>query len=357
MVLLSFLRYSRRLRTRRSLGFCLVACVMAFSIMANAVCYYVFDRSVNADLTFGDAVWYSVISVTTIGYGDFSAQTLGARIGTIVFIVILGLSSFSVFLGMAIDGVSSTVSKGKRGMLKIMAKDHVLIVNFPGEARVRQIVEELRSDPAHNGVEIVIISDQITELPFVIENVLFVRGSPHDPDTYGRAVAKDARMAVVLSRDYSDPNSDAVAAAAVSVIASIEDEIHIVAECLDDSHRSLFRSVRCDAIVSGFSIAGNLLAQEIHDPGISQMIEMLTSNRTGATLYSTQVATDANEGYSELAKRLLDHGVNLIAVNRGSESLTNIVNLQAATGDCVIYASRKRYTWRELSVMTQQRVD
>lgn len=351
MVILSLVRFSRRLRARRSLGFCLVACVMAFSILANAICYYVFDRSVNTALTFGDAVWYSVISVTTIGYGDFSAQTLGARIGTIVFIVILGLSSFSVFLGMVIDGVSSIVSKGKRGILKIMAKDHVLIVNFPGEARVRQIVEEIRSDPEHHGVEIVVISDQINELPFLIENVLFVRGSPHDPDTYERAMTKDARMAVVLSRDYSDPNSDAVAAAAVSVIASIEDEIHIVAECLDDAHRSLFRSVRCNAIVSGFSIAGNLLAQEIHDPGISRMIEMLTSNRKGATLYSTQVAVDADEGYSDLAKSLLDHGVNLLAVNRGNESLTDLSNLQAATGDCVIYASRKRYTWAQLIAM------
>ena len=352
MVLLSLLRFSRRLRARRSLGFCLVACVMAFSILGNAICYYVFDGSVNDELTFGDAVWCSVISVTTIGYGDFSAQTLGARLGTIVFIVILGLSSFSVFLGMVIDGVSSTVSKGKRGMLKIMAKDHVLIVNFPGEARVRQIIEEIRSDPEHHGVEIVVVADQIEGLPFLIENVLFVRGSPHDPETYKRAMAKDARMAIVLSRDYSDPNSDAVAAAAVSVIASIEDKIHIVAECLDDAHRSLFRSVRCDAIVSGFSIAGNLLAQEIHDPGISRMIEVLTSNREGATLYSAKVAAAADSGYSDLAKRLLDHGVNLLAVNRGNESLTDLGSLHAAAGDCVIYASSKRYTWPQLTAMT-----
>ena len=89
MVLLSFIRFSRRLRARRSLGFCLVACVMAFSILGNAICYYVFDGRVNDELTFGDAVWCSVISVTTIGYGDFSAQTLGARLGTVVFIVIL----------------------------------------------------------------------------------------------------------------------------------------------------------------------------------------------------------------------------------------------------------------------------
>ncbi|HIE72608.1 MAG TPA: potassium channel protein, partial [Planctomycetes bacterium] len=196
MVLLRLIRFGRRLRARRSLGFCLVACVMAFSILGNAVCFYVFDRSVNPDVTFGDAVWYSVISVTTIGYGDFSAQTLGARLGTVVFIVIVGLSSFSVFLGMVIDGVSSRVSKGKRGILRIMAQDHVLIVNFPREARVRQIIEEIRSDPEHHGVEIVVISDQITELPFLIDNVLFVRGSPHDPETYKRAMAKKARMAI-----------------------------------------------------------------------------------------------------------------------------------------------------------------
>jgi voltage-gated potassium channel len=358
MILLRLVRFSRRLRARRSLGFFLVAGLMAASILGNALCFYLFDSAVKPELTIADALWYSVISMTTIGYGDFYAETTGARLGTIFFIVIVGLSAFSVFLGMLIDGVGSTVTKGKKGLLKAMARDHVLIVNFPAASRVRQILDELRSDPQHHGVEIVVVSDQIEELPFVIDNVLFVRGSPHDADTYRQANIDDARMAIVLSRDYADPSSDAVAAAAVSVISSLKDDVHIVAECLDDRHRALFESVRCDAIVSGLSIASNLLAQEIHDPGISRMIEVFTSNRRGSTLFSAQVDSRADTDvprarrYDELARDLLGRGINLMAVNRDEDSLTDLRKLEPRAGDTVIYASERRYSWHELLRVT-----
>ena len=48
----------------------------------------------------------------------------------------------------------------------IVAKDHILIVNFPSVSRVSQLVRELQSDPQHSEREIVIVSDQIQELPF-----------------------------------------------------------------------------------------------------------------------------------------------------------------------------------------------
>ena len=111
--------------------------------------------------------------------------------------------------------------------------------------------------------------------------------------------------------------------------------------------------MRCDAIVSGLSIASNLLAQEIHDPGISRMIEVFTSNRRGTTLFSAQVDGAADgPGYDNLAKQLLDRGINLMAVNRGDESLTDLRTLHPKDGDTLIYASDRRYTWPELARAT-----
>ena len=58
--------------------------LVALSIFGNAVTFYVFDGPLKPDLTFADAVWYSIISMTTIGYGDFSATSPGARAGTVL---------------------------------------------------------------------------------------------------------------------------------------------------------------------------------------------------------------------------------------------------------------------------------
>lgn len=131
----------------------------------------------------------------------------------VVFAILFGLSSFSLFFGMVLDSVAAAMSNATRGLI----------------ARI-----------------------------------------------------DDCRMAIVLSPDYADRSSDAVVAAAVSVIDRIKPDIYIVAECGDAKHLPLFESCHCDSVVLGMSIAGNLLVQEVHDPGIAQLIDVLTSNRRGS---------------------------------------------------------------------------
>lgn len=325
----------------------MVAALLVIAILGNAATFYGFERSVDPSITWADALWYSIISVTTIGYGDFSASTPGARIGTIVFIIVFGLSTFSLFFGMVVDWVAAAVTNAQKGLARAMAKDHILIVHFPNEQRVRQLIDEIRGDPEHGSCEIVIISTAIEELPFKLEDVLFIRGSSHDIETYHRARIDSCRMAIVLSPSYGDPASDAVVAAAVSVLDRVKAEVYIVAECADQNHLPLFDASHCDSVVLGMSIAGNLLVQEVHDPGIAQLVEVLTSNQKGTTLFSI-VAEDDEVPYTDMAKGLLDHAITVMAVNRGAQSITRLKDLRSEAGDRLIYAGSHRVDWRSL---------
>ena len=345
----------RRVRDRKALSFTFVFATLLICILGNAICFYAFDRPLKPGISFADALWYSVVSVTTIGYGDHAAQSVGARLGTVLFIIILGLSTFTVFFGMLVDWVADVVVQGKLGMSKILARDHILLVNFPAEARVRQLVEELHSDSAHRAKEIVVVTDRLEKLPFALPKTSFVRGSPLQKETYDQAGVEKASMVLVLATSYDDPNSDAVVASAASVIDELNPSVQIVAECLDEKHRMLFNSARCDAIVPGLRIVGNLLAQEISDPGVARMIDVITSNLEGDTVYSATV--DANSDtttYCEIAKRLLDRDVNLLCVNRDDSSHTQYGALRPSKDDRVLYVAPRRLTWRELVGMTEQ---
>lgn len=344
--MLSLWRLWRKIIYHNKFALLFIIGVFTISIMGNSLCFWYFDGQENPKITFWDSLWYSFISISTVGYGDFSAQTVGARLGTLFFIFILGLGAFVTLSGMIIDGIGNHTRRGAKGMIKPKVGNHVLIVNFPSEQRVKQIIEEIRSAPGNQEREIVVIADSIDIFPIIQENVFFVRGSVLSEQTYKKASVESALRAIVLATSYSDFSSDAVCASSVGIIERLNRNVYTVAECLDSSHLGLFRNVHCDAIISGMEISGNLLVQEAQDPGVSALINEITSNRTDNTLFSTVVEDDGVH-YGTLAQSTLPKGITIIGVVTDN-SLQPTLDIKSKIGDKLIYIAKKRYSWGEI---------
>jgi len=340
------------MRRRRVLGVLFVVGVLGVSILGNTLSFWYFERAGLAP-SLSDSLWYSVISITTIGYGDLSSNTAGARIGTAFFIIIIGLTAFTTSIGMLVDWVVELRDKEKSGMGTPAARGHLLIVNFPSETRVRQIIEEFSSDRHHKEREVIVVTDETERLPFGMPNVSFVRGSPLEKETYERASIEHADQAIILSTGYDDPRSDSFVASVAFVIETLNPRTKIVAECLDPKHAILFSASEHVSLVYTISVANNLLVQEAQDPGVNLLTRAITSNEIEGTLVSTQVGATppALTLYSEIAKRLLDNDINLVGVIRGGKVVLSFDSQECATDDSLIYIDSHRRSWAELSEM------
>ena len=346
--LLSITRLLRRLRRRRGVGISLLVFILLLSIVGNALTFFFFDRSQKPELGIGDAFWYSIISIATIGYGDLSSTSLGARIGTSFFIVFVGLASFTTAVGIGIDWMLEYNQRGRYGMGSAKVKNHLLIVNFPNERRVRQIIKEYLADEHHKDDEIVIATDRIETLPFSQLNVHFVHGSPLEQDTYERANAKEAHQAIVLSTTYDDPNSDSVVASAVSILEHVNPELRSVAEVLSTDHALLFNGSKNVSLVFTFRMSNNLLVQEALDPGVNMLTLAITSNeQVDGNLGSTKVVGSVPDetSYTSIAKKLLDHNVNLVGIVRDEKVYLQFDQLSLIVGDRLVYISPVRHDW------------
>ena len=340
----------RRLRQRRGLGIFTMLAVLVASVLGNALAFFFFEGSVQDDLTIADSFWYSIISITTIGYGDFSASTIGARVGTVVFIVLVGLVAFTATAGMLVDWILDLRIKEQTGMANVQARGHLLIVNFPNEGRVRQIVEEFVSDPGHKKDDIVIVTDTLTSLPFSHPNVSFVRGSPLEEETYRRALLDHASKVIILSTNYDDPNSDSVVASVASVIHHLHPHLRVVAECLDPKHELLFTNREGVTLVYTLHMANNLLVQETQDPGVTILTRAMTSNLVRGTLASTEVDSPVPDSidYEQVAIKLMRQDINLVGVIRDQQVHFSFGDLFLAVGDLLVYISSSRLTWAAL---------
>ena len=347
----SLTRILNQVRRRRRLGIIIVIVILVSSIAGNSVIFYLFEKNIQP-ISLWDSLWYSIISITTIGYGDVFAMSLGARIGTFVFIILFGLASLTATIGIMVDWVVEIREKERNGMGKSIAENHLLIVNFPNESRIRQIIEEFTRDKEHLHREIVIVSDQIEKLPFIIPNVSFIRGSLLEQETFKRANITGAWQAIILSTSVDDMRTDSLVASICFIMENMNPKMSIIAECQDPKHAVLFSSSKQVSLVYTTKIANNLLVQEAQDPGVNLLTETITSNITDIeeTVVTTELKTIpvTHISYIEAAKRLLDHDVNLVGVIRNGILAVSLIEMMVSQGDSLVYISKNRYTSSEL---------
>jgi voltage-gated potassium channel len=68
--------------------------------MTGAVLFYFLEKGVNPHVTsFFDAIWWAMVTITTVGYGDIYPITMGGKIVAMV-VMVGGTSMFLAFIGL-----------------------------------------------------------------------------------------------------------------------------------------------------------------------------------------------------------------------------------------------------------------
>ena len=109
-------RFSSFLRTN---GFIYVLMVTIGTVLIGATSIYYIEFA-NAGKTFGDALWWSFVTVTTVGYGDLSPVSGAGRI-TAAVLMIVGIG----FIGM-LTGTIATYFLGRKKRSGIKCEGQIL---------------------------------------------------------------------------------------------------------------------------------------------------------------------------------------------------------------------------------------
>lgn len=109
---------------------------MAIGLLATAFCLLWFDRhglrdNIDGDLSFADILYFTMITVTTVGYGDIVPVTERARLIDAFLITPIRLFIWLLFLGTAVDIVFK--QSWERWRMKQIQKnlcDHIVLAGF-----------------------------------------------------------------------------------------------------------------------------------------------------------------------------------------------------------------------------------
>lgn len=95
------------------------------------------------NVSFANGIWWSIVTLTTVGYGDISPETAAGRM-LAVLVMFFGIG----LLGMLSAGLATMLISRKirenKGMSPSVVEDHIIICEW--NYRAKAILKELRAD-------------------------------------------------------------------------------------------------------------------------------------------------------------------------------------------------------------------
>ena len=234
-----------------------------------------------------DALWLTLTTATTVGYGDISATTLQGRSATVVLLYLGGIFILAKAAGDYFDYRANSRLRKKCGNWRWHMNGHILIINTPredGERFFLRVIEQLRASEAYRDKMVEIVTRQFADgLPDRLAQLTGLahhNGDGSDPDTLKRVDAKEASIIVILARKETDVGSDSRTFDILHRLRDlgVEDAL-VLAECVDDRNRERFREVGADIIIRPVRAYPEMLVRGLVAPGSEQIIEnMFTSS-------------------------------------------------------------------------------
>ena len=273
--------------------------------------------------------WWAIVTMTTVGYGDFSPETPEGRMFA-VFIMFAGITLVSL-LTASISSifVAQKIREGK-GLEKLNLSDHFILCGWNSNAnKIINSIQLLNHN--QRKIDLVLINDlseeEITQLKtrFSKIKIHFVSGDFAQEETLHRAsIATSDTVIIIPNNLNNDQNShDEKTIFATLTIKSIDASIRVVAYLLDRENLTHIKRAEADEVVVSDDLSLNILASHVIDPGVPQLSNQLINTSSDSRFIRKLIPQNfVGKKYGELFNHYRDKtGALLVGLYYEDENL------------------------------------
>jgi voltage-gated potassium channel len=282
-----------------------------------------FEIPQSPDLSWADGFWWAIVTVTTVGYGDLSPTSFGGQMYVALPLMLLGIGIIGYVLSLAATALIEAKNLEIRGMSQHSnLRNHLVLINYPSEDKVRRVIAELRSDTTFGrSKDVVLIDADLEELPPSLQDrgVRYIRGTPTLDETLTRACLDTATHAIILSKRPGDASSDHANVATTLAIEARAPNVFTVVECVAMDSTELIKKAGSDGIVCAARFDAHFVSHELLNPGVQDVIDEMTTNLHGVQIYLNHYKSD-DSNFGEISARCAEKGHIALGIRRASDT-------------------------------------
>ncbi len=253
------------------LRFSTVSMIIVSLILLSSLLVWLIEGKGNESYTIRsmwDGIWWAIVTVTTVGYGDkYPVTPYGRIIG--LTLIIAGFTSLSVFTGLIASMFVEDRLKGAKGLKQVKTHNHIVIC---GWNKTADVILKAMVDKDMMDIEIVLVTNQTAEFFEGIESrfpnlhIKFVRGEPISEEILRRASVNSASQVIILADQGLDhQNADDRTIIIANAIHYHAPKAKITVQLINGENRNLLLRIGIDSIMVCDEVGGYILADNILD--------------------------------------------------------------------------------------------
>jgi voltage-gated potassium channel len=221
---------------------------------------------------FGDALWYFIVTVSTVGYGAYyPISPIGRVIGVVFVMSSIGL--FGYFISQVTLRIQKYMDAKKMGLFGTKMKDHIVIIGYDKFSNhiIKQIVL--------SGKKVAVVTNKKEDVDLIAtmfneEEVFILYTDLEDYENLKKVNINDS------SRVFINFPDDTEMLVYVLNIESHYKDLEMVVTLNNSTLKSTFKSAGVLYAVSRDEIAAKLVASYIFEPDVAYITEDLMEGAT-----------------------------------------------------------------------------
>lgn len=297
-----FQGFSRALQ-ENALLYVLAFGALGVEVLVGGLTIFQAERDSGAIESLADGVWWSLVTITTVGYGDITPVTpLGKAIGGVL--MVSGMFTLALFAGIVGHTLLSTVLTIREEQFRMSGQmDHLVICGFDDGSRM--LLDAMTEEFADDDMEVVLFAEG-ERSPDVPPRFAWTQGNATKESELDKARILYARACIVVGPRGVPPEvADAQTILTLFTIrryianSSVKrkNPLYVVAEILDAENVSHARAAGADEVIETTRLGFSLLAHAVATPGTGQIMSEVASVNAH-NLYLGAVPADWEPGAS-----------------------------------------------------------
>lgn len=271
--------------------------------------------------------WWAIVTMTTVGYGDYYPETPEGRFLAIV-VMFAGISLTALLTATVSSIFVAKRIREDKGLESLNVSEHILLCGW--NQMVDSLIDSLESMNGSSRLYIVLINNENEDTIDAVRNKYnhvrfrFVKGDFTRETILEKANLAKAKTAIIIPSDSleSGGHPDEKTIFATLTIKTMAPSVKVIAYITERENLTHIRRANADEVILSDDFGAYMVASHVIDPGVPQTMESLMDAHRPGTLKRVSIPEEyVGQSYNKLFDHFRSNGWVLISVFSEDEQI------------------------------------